>query len=72
MEMVDLLVNALHDRRRVCGCRINLAHDITPSCYDESDFSNFIAGAKGNAVVIDTRGLMKAVKNYLMMKCRFL
>lgn len=56
-EIVDLLVNALHDRKRVGGCRINYACDITPRCYDESDFSDFIASAKGNVVVIDTRGL---------------
>ena len=57
MEIVDLLVNVLHDRKRLCGCRINLAHDITPGCYDEYDFADFISAAKGNVVVIDTRGI---------------
>lgn len=62
MEIVDLLVNALHDRKRLCGCRINLAHDITPGCYDEYDFADFILAAKGNVVVIDTRGIPDSSK----------
>ena len=63
MEIVDLLINALYDRKRLRGCRINLVHDITPECYDESDFNDFVVSAKDNVVVIDTRGIPNSTED---------
>ena len=64
MDVVNILVPALYENKRILSRRISRVTDIDEGCYDESDFEHLIKNAQGGAVVIELMGSDEDHGNY--------
>lgn len=56
LEIVRLLVEALHSRNRLLSRRLSVISEITEGCYNESDLVSLFRRATGTTIVIELRG----------------
>ena len=56
MDIVNILVPALIENKRLYGKRIVRVFNINEGCYDESELENLFRSSQGNAVIIEMCG----------------
>ena len=64
MQMARILVQALHQNKRLSGCRLEKISQIEVNCYDENDFESVIRNAVGETVLIEMSGDEDSHSNY--------
>ena len=64
LELVDILVPALHANHRLLGTRLTQIYDIEEGCYGEDDIEHLMKTSQGNTVLIEMRGADGEHGNY--------